>query len=55
MLNGAGYETGITAKFHDMTKFRPSRPGWGIFAAGLKAGEERVVAERVRAILTGKA
>lgn len=38
----------------DMTKFRPSWPGLGIFAACLKAGEEKVVADRVRAILTGK-
>lgn len=38
----------------DMTKFRPSWPGLGIFAACLKAGEEKVVAERVRAILLGK-
>ena len=38
----------------DMTKFRPSWPGLGIFAACLKPGEEKVVAERVRAILTGK-
>ena len=38
----------------DMTKFRPSWPGVGIFAACLKPGEERVVAERVRAILIGK-
>ena len=38
----------------DMTKFRPSWPGLGIFAACLKPGEEKIVAERVRAILTGK-
>ncbi|HZO57689.1 MAG TPA: aminotransferase class V-fold PLP-dependent enzyme [Bryobacteraceae bacterium] len=38
----------------DMTKFRPSWPGLGIFAACLKAGEEIVVAERVRTILMGK-
>ncbi|MSV27280.1 MAG: aminotransferase class V-fold PLP-dependent enzyme [Bryobacterales bacterium] len=37
----------------DMTKFRPSWPGLGIFAACLKPGEEKVVAERVRAILLG--
>lgn len=39
----------------DMTRFRPSWPGLGIFAACLKPGEEKIVAERVRAILTGKA
>ena len=38
----------------DMPKFRPSWPGVGIFAACLKLGEEKIVAERVRAILTGK-
>lgn len=38
----------------DMTRFRPSWPGLGIFAACLKPGEEKIVAERVRAILTGK-
>jgi uncharacterized pyridoxal phosphate-dependent enzyme len=39
----------------DMTKFRPSWPGLGIFAACMKPGEEKIIAERVRAILTGKA
>ncbi|MFN7918920.1 MAG: aminotransferase class V-fold PLP-dependent enzyme [Bryobacteraceae bacterium] len=39
----------------DMTKFRPSWPGLGIFAACLKPGEEKIVGERVRAILSGKA
>lgn len=39
----------------DMTRFRPSWPGLGIFAACLKPGQEKIVAERVRAILTGKA
>ena len=39
----------------DMTRFRPSWPGLGIFAACLQLGEEKVVAERVRAILMGKA
>ncbi len=38
----------------DMTRFRPSWPGLGIFAACLKPGEERVVAARVQAILLGK-
>jgi hypothetical protein len=38
----------------DMPKFRPSWGGVGIFAACLKLGEEKIVAERVRAILTGK-
>jgi L-seryl-tRNA(Ser) seleniumtransferase len=38
----------------DMPKFRPSWPGLGIFAACMKPGEEKIVAERVRAILTGK-
>ncbi len=39
----------------DMTRFRPSWPGLGIFANCLKDGEERIVAERIRAILTAKA
>jgi L-seryl-tRNA(Ser) seleniumtransferase len=39
----------------DMTRFRPSWPGLGIFAACLQPGEEKIVAERVRAILEGKA
>lgn len=39
----------------DMTRFRPSWPGLGIFAACLQPGEERIVVERIRAILTGKA
>lgn len=38
----------------DMTKFRPSWPGLGVFAACLQEGEEKVVVERVRAILSGK-
>jgi uncharacterized pyridoxal phosphate-dependent enzyme len=38
----------------DMTKFRPSWQGLGIFAACLKSGEEVVVADRVASILTGK-
>lgn len=38
----------------DMTKFRPSWPGLGIFAGCLREGEEKVVVERVRAILSGK-
>jgi L-seryl-tRNA(Ser) seleniumtransferase len=39
----------------DMTRFRPSWPGLGIFANCLKDGEERIVADRIRAILTAKA
>jgi uncharacterized pyridoxal phosphate-dependent enzyme len=39
----------------DMSKFRPSWPGLGIFAACLQQGEEQIVADRVRAILLGKA
>lgn len=39
----------------DMNRFLPSWPGLGIFAACLKQGEEKVVAERVRAILMEKA
>lgn len=39
----------------DMTKFRPSWPGLGIFAACLQDGEEKLVAERVRALLLKKA
>ena len=38
----------------DMTKFRPSWPGLGIFAGCLREGEEKVIVERVRAILAGK-
>lgn len=38
----------------DMTKFRPSWPGLGIFAGCLREGEEKVIVERVRAILSGK-
>jgi L-seryl-tRNA(Ser) seleniumtransferase len=38
----------------DMTKFRPSWPGLGIFAGCLREGEEKVSVERVRAILSGK-
>lgn len=36
----------------DMPKFRPSWPGLGIFAACMKPGEEKIVADRIRAILT---
>lgn len=39
----------------DMTKFRPSWPGLGIFAACLQNGEEKIVADRIRAILERKA
>ncbi len=35
----------------DMTRFRPSWPGLGIFAGCLNPGEEKIVIERVRAIL----
>lgn len=38
----------------DMTKFRPSWAGLGIFAACLQPGQETVVADRVRAILLRK-
>lgn len=38
----------------DRTKFRPSCPGLGIFAGYLREGEEKVIVERVRAILSGK-
>lgn len=38
----------------DMTKFRPSWPGLGLFAGCLREGEEKVIVERVRAILSGK-
>lgn len=38
----------------DMTRFRPSWPGLGIFAGCLQAGQEKIVAERVRAILERK-
>ncbi len=38
-----------------MTRFRPSWPGLGIFAPCLRDGEEKIVAARIRAILTGKA
>jgi uncharacterized pyridoxal phosphate-dependent enzyme len=36
----------------DMTKFRPSWKGLGIFPYNLKAGEEIVIAERVKQILS---
>ena len=39
----------------DMTRFRPSWKGLGIFANQLRPGEELVVARRVRQILTEKA
>ena len=39
----------------DMTRFRPSWAGLGIFAACLQPGQEIVVADRVRAILSRKA
>jgi L-seryl-tRNA(Ser) seleniumtransferase len=38
----------------DMTRFRPSWKGLGIFANQLRPGEELIVADRVRAILTAK-
>lgn len=38
----------------DMTRFRPSWPGLGIFAGCLQPGQEKIVAERVRAILERK-
>lgn len=37
----------------DMTRFRPSWKGLGIFANELRPGEELIVAERVRQILKG--
>ena len=39
----------------DMNKFRPAWKGLGIFANQLRAGEELIVARRVREILTAKA
>jgi len=36
----------------DMTKFRPAWKGLGIFASQLRPGEERIVADRVRALLS---
>jgi len=39
----------------DMPRFRPSWPGLGIFAACLQPGEEKIVADRIKAILGGKA
>jgi uncharacterized pyridoxal phosphate-dependent enzyme len=39
----------------DMTKFRPAWKGLGIFPYNLKPGEEMVIADRVRQILTRKA
>jgi seryl-tRNA(Sec) selenium transferase len=39
----------------DMTKFRPAWKGLGIFPYNLKPGEEIVIADRVRQILTHKA
>ena len=39
----------------DMTRFRPSWKGLGIFANQLRPGEDLVVAKRVRQILAEKA
>jgi len=39
----------------DMTRFRPPWKGLGIFANQLRRGEEILVADRVKQILTGKA
>lgn len=39
----------------DMTRFRPSWPGLGVFAACLQPGEERIVAARIRELLTKNA
>jgi uncharacterized pyridoxal phosphate-dependent enzyme len=36
----------------DMTKFQPAWKGLGIFPCQLRPGEERIVADRVRALLT---
>jgi D-glucosaminate-6-phosphate ammonia-lyase len=36
----------------DMTKFRPAWKGLGIFPCQLRPGEDRIVADRVRALLT---
>ncbi|HUQ91514.1 MAG TPA: aminotransferase class V-fold PLP-dependent enzyme [Bryobacteraceae bacterium] len=47
----AGDPSIVTA---DMTRFRPSSKGLGIFANQLRAGEELIVAKRVRQILTGQ-
>jgi D-glucosaminate-6-phosphate ammonia-lyase len=38
----------------DMTKFRPAWKGLGIFPCQLRPGEDRIVADRVRALLTRK-
>jgi len=38
----------------DMTRFRPSWKGLGIFANQLRPNDEMIVATRVRALLTGK-
>jgi hypothetical protein len=39
----------------DMTKFRPSWKGLGIFANNMQPGEEIIVADRVKQILIGNA
>jgi L-seryl-tRNA(Ser) seleniumtransferase len=39
----------------DMTKFKPSWKGWGIFANNMQPGEEIIIADRVRQILTQSA
>ena len=39
----------------DMTKFRPAWKGLGVFPYNLKPGEEIIIADRVRQILTRKA
>jgi hypothetical protein len=39
----------------DMTRFRPSWKGLGVFANHLRPGEELVVARRIRQILSERA
>ena len=39
----------------DMTKFQPSWKGLGIFANNMQPGEEIIVADRVKQILTQNA
>jgi hypothetical protein len=38
----------------DMARFRPSWKGLGIFANQLRSGEDMIVANRVRDILSGR-
>ena len=52
MIEGTVTKDGVPAiEASDMTKFRPSWKGLGIFPYNMKPGEEIVVAERIKQIL----